>query len=163
MMRSEGFLRHALVYGLGSILLHAASVLLLPLYTRWLSPEEFGMLEVFNRVGEVAVVCLLLLGLRQAIIVLHGQSETTAERQRLAGTAVGVVGAFALVGSLVALALLGHAGGGLAAGDPLLLQLAVVACLLENVSAVLLALAQVRMESVFFVTVSLGQLLVRVA
>jgi O-antigen/teichoic acid export membrane protein len=162
-MQNDRFLRHALVYGLGSLLLHAASVVLLPLYTRWLSPEEFGMLEVFNRVGEVLGICLMLGGLRQATVVLHGQSHSAAERRRIAGTAVAVVAAAVLLGALLSLTVLAGRAWGLGLGDPLLLVLAVVAFLLENSATALLALTQVRVQSVFFVAVSLGQLLVRVA
>jgi O-antigen/teichoic acid export membrane protein len=162
-MPSQSFARHALVYGLGTLLLHAAGVLLVPLYTRLLTPEEFGLLDVFNRVAEVASVCMLMGGLRQALVVLHGQSADEAGRRRVACTSVAVVGGGILSGGLLVLGLLACAGNGLACGRPLLLNLAVLAFLLENICMVLLVLAQLRLESVFFVAVCFSHLLVRVA
>jgi O-antigen/teichoic acid export membrane protein len=162
-MPSQSFVRHAVVYGLGSLLLHAAGVLLVPLYTRLLSPEEFGTLEVFNRVAEVASVCLLMGGLRQAVCVIYGRSEAERERQAVACTAVVLVAGGLAAGGLVILAVLSQVGEGLALGSPLLLHLSVVALLLENLCVVLLVLSQLRLESVFFVAVSCGHLLVRVA
>jgi O-antigen/teichoic acid export membrane protein len=162
-MASRSFVRHALVYGVGSLLVHAASVLLVPLYTRLLSPEEFGVLEVFNRVAEVASVCLLMGGLRQAVVVLYGRADCEPERRAVACTSVAMIAGCTLAGAAVVLTALGQAGEGLALGRPLLLHLAVVALLLEGVFVTLLALSQMRLESVFFVAVNCGHLLLRVA
>jgi O-antigen/teichoic acid export membrane protein len=162
-MASQSFVRHALVFGLGSLLLHAAGVLLVPLYTRLLSPEEFGILEVFNRVAEVASVCLLMGGLRQAVVVLYGRTENERQRQAVACTSVVMLACGTLLGAAAILAVLSQVGDGLALGQPLLLHLAVVALLLENICVALLAFSQLRLESVFFVAVNCGHLLVRVA
>ncbi len=52
-LNSRSFLKHAAVYGFGTLLLQAASVVLLPLYTRYLTPADYGTLEILNRVGQV--------------------------------------------------------------------------------------------------------------
>ena len=63
-MAKSSFLRHALVYGAGEALVSAAGFLLLPLYVRALSPEEYGDLDYLNRLGEIVLLCLLFKGLR---------------------------------------------------------------------------------------------------
>lgn len=159
--RTQPFLRHALVYGLGSVLLQAVGVLLLPLYTRFLSPAEYGALEVFSRIGEVAAVCLLFTGLRQAVLVLHGQSETDADRQAIGTTTAVVVAGCAAVGGLLVLIGSGPLAGILGGDDGGLLVPGVLAGVLEAASLVLLGLAQARTQSGFFVVVTFAQFLVR--
>src|SRR5438477_2823635 len=96
--RPHPFLRHALIYGVGNTLLQAAGMLMLPLYTRFLSPAEYGALEVVTRLGEVVAVCLLFNGIRQALLMLHGQSESEEQRRTQAGTGVAVVAGCVAVG-----------------------------------------------------------------
>src|SRR5271155_3135974 len=47
------FLRHAAVYGAANMLLQAAGLVLLPLYTRFLTPRDFGALELLGRTSDV--------------------------------------------------------------------------------------------------------------
>ncbi len=161
-MAKSSFLRHAAVYGAGEVLVSAASFLLLPLYVRALSPEEYGALDYLNRLGEIVLLCLLFNGLRQALFSFQNQARDESERR-------------AVVGSALFLTLLFLGGGGglvaLAAeplcrrfdlGAPGLLRLAILAVVLESVAMLLLALAQARQKSFFFVAVSLGQFLLRI-
>ena len=83
---SRSFLRHALTYGGGTLLLQAASVLLLPLYTRYLSPAEFGVLDILNRLGEVLCICLMVNGISKAAVAFYRQAETEKDRARTAAT-----------------------------------------------------------------------------
>ena len=64
-MENRSFFRHALLYGLGSILVQAGGVVLVPLYTRCLSTADFGALEVLSRCAEMAGTLLLIGGLRK--------------------------------------------------------------------------------------------------
>ena len=161
-MGKSSFLRHAAVYGAGNLLVYAGGFLMLPLYVRCLDESEYGTLDVLNRLGEVVLLCLLYNGLRQALIAFHNQARDERERR-------------AVVGSVLALAgiLLG-AGGGLVflfarplshwlKAEPGLLRLAVVAVVCESLYLLFLALAQARLESLFFVVVSVGQFLTRAA
>jgi O-antigen/teichoic acid export membrane protein len=145
------------------MLLQAAGVLLLPLYTRFLSPAEYGALEVFSRIGEVVAVCLLFTGLRQAVLVLHGQSETDADRQAVGTTTAVIVAGCAAVGGLLVLAGSGLLTGALGFDDGGLLVPGVLAGVLEAACLVLLGLAQARTQSVFFVVVTFAQFLIRLA
>ncbi|MBI1914228.1 MAG: oligosaccharide flippase family protein [Planctomycetes bacterium] len=162
MAKKSSFLWHAAVYGGGNLLVYAAGFLLLPLYVRCLSESEYGTLDVFNRLGEVVILCLLYNGLRQALLAFHNQARDEMERRAVVGSAI-----------LLTLLLLG--GGGalvmvvasplsrwLQIENPGLLRLAVASVVLESLALMLLALAQARVESVFFAVVTFGQFLLRV-
>jgi len=53
-------LKHSLVYGLGSMLSRVVAFLLLPLYTRYLTPTDYGVLEL---IGATSSLLGLVLGL----------------------------------------------------------------------------------------------------
>lgn len=162
-MASNSFLRHAAVYGLGTILLQLGGVLLTPVYTHYLAPADFGGLELLRRVAEVAVLVTLFTAWRQAALAFHGRADDPAQRRTVAATVVVVLLAVALTG----MALLALVADPLAAwldlGDPALFRLAVLAAFLEATCAVLLVFPQARQESGRYVALTLGQLVLRVA
>src|SRR6476661_6651470 len=49
--RLRELLRHSAIYGLGSIVARVLGVLLLPLYTRYLSPSDYGLIETLVAQG----------------------------------------------------------------------------------------------------------------
>src|SRR5947209_6499175 len=161
-MRGQSFLRHALIYGLGTVLVQAASFLLLPIYTRCLTPAEYGALEVLNRFGELVVVFLLFGGIRQAALAFHGLSDDMPERQRVIGSTVVLVGATALAGGCLMMFLCGPLAAALEVGSAAVVRLAVWAMILDGMNFVLLVGPQARQEPVFFVTITATQLLLRV-
>jgi len=162
-MYSQSFLRHALIYGLGSVLVQAASFILLPLYTRYLTPAEYGTLEVLNRLGELAVVFLLFGGIRQAALAFHGQSADGMQRGQVMGSAVVLVCVTALAGGSLLMVLCEPLGRALDVGGSGLVRLAVWAMILDGMNFVLLVGPQARQEPVFFVTITATQFLLRVA
>src|SRR4029450_4176287 len=56
--RLKELFRHSAVYGLGSIVARVLGVLLLPLYTRYLSPSDYGLIETL--VALTAVLSALV-------------------------------------------------------------------------------------------------------
>lgn len=161
-MARAGFLKHAAVYALGDLLLMAAGFVLVPLYARWLSPAEFGTLEVLERAGEIAAICLLGRGLPLAALALYKQGRDDEERRRATTAAL----LLALGGVLAGAAVLALGAGAvtrtLQVDDSLLLWFAVLAALLECLIAVALAVNQARLESGYYVLTSVGQFLFRV-
>jgi O-antigen/teichoic acid export membrane protein len=159
---TQPFVRHALVYGLGNTLLQAAGMLLLPLYTRFLRPAEYGDLEVVTRLGEFVAVCLLFNGIRQAVLMLHGQNEAAEARRGVAATTVAVLAGCVTAGALLAVVASGRLGRGLGVEDGGLLALGVLTAVVDSSFAVLLALSQARTQSVFFVAATLAHFIGRV-
>ncbi len=70
--RNRSFLRHAAVYGMGTLVLQAASVVL-PLCTRYLTPADYGVLEILSRTGQVIAIFLMANGIGPASLSMIGR------------------------------------------------------------------------------------------
>jgi O-antigen/teichoic acid export membrane protein len=166
-MANRSFFRHALLYGLSSALVQAGGVILVPLYTRVLSPADFGAMEVLGRCAEMASTLLLIGGLRQGLLTFYQQGKTEPEREGVfRATLILLLGVCLLGGALImAMAgpvcglFQGEQGPTVSAG---LLRLAILAVLLEPLTLMPMALLQARLESVTFVVVTGSQFVVRV-
>ncbi len=153
--KGKSFLTHAAVYGIGLFVLRAASVVLLPLYTNYLSPAEFGMLEILNRIGEVVVICLTVNGIRMAVLTFYSQAQEEREREQIAVS----VSLFLLLVMLGCGTLAACFSGFLAPlvgiDNPTLLVFGVVTVLIEAFTIMPLAFMQARLQSVRYVCTAL--------
>lgn len=160
--KNKSFLTHAVVYGLGMFLIQGVSVILLPLYTSYLTPAEFGVLEILNRIGEVVVICLTVNGIRMAILTFFCQAHDEREREQIAIT----VGLFLLT-IIAGCAVLVCCFAGLLAPlvgieNPRLLMFGVVTVLIEAVAIMPLAFMQARVQSVQYVCTTLAMCVCRI-
>ena len=162
------FLRHAAIYGLGTLLIHAGSLVLLPIYLRCLSAAEYGILEVVNRLAETVGTCLLFGGFKQALFTFYQQATNETDRRRvvtatyalvLVAGGLGVVALLLLGSSMESLLLSGAAG---VEQPRLLLTLAVISIIIEPLSLMPLALIQARVESAVYAVVVVAQFLFRI-
>jgi O-antigen/teichoic acid export membrane protein len=166
-MRDRSFFRHALLYGLSSVLVQAGGVVLVPLYARCLSKADFGALEVLGRCAEMAGTLLLISGLRQGLTAFYQQSKTDQEREGVFRATMLLLLALSLAGGTLMMSLAGPVcdffrpdPAAISAG---LMRLAFLAVLLEPLSLMPMALLQARVESTTFVAVTASQFVVRVA
>lgn len=94
---------HAGIYALGNIIRYMASFLMLPVYTRYLSPADYGILELLSMVTDLAGI---VFGMRigEAILRNYAERETTQQKNSVITTSmalhaltfgVGVVGLLA--------------------------------------------------------------------
>src|SRR5438874_977804 len=74
-------LRHSAIYGLGSIAARIIGVLLLPLYTRYLSPSDYGLIETLVALSAV-LTALVAQGMKSAFFRFYFDS-TEPERRLL--------------------------------------------------------------------------------
>ena len=167
-MENRSFFRHAFLYGLGSVLVQAGGVVLVPLYTRCLSTTDFGALEVLGRCAEMAGTLLLIGGLRQGLMTFYQQSKSDAEREQVFRSTMALLIVISLVGGGVIMALAGPVCNcfqdhGRPTLSPDLMRLAVLGVLLEPLAMMPLALLQARVESALFVIITISQFVVRVA
>ena len=152
------------VYGLGSVLVRGLSFLLLPVYTRHLSPSEYGIVAL-------AVTCTVVLGLvyplglRGAVSRTWYDDATLEERRERVGT---LWIAMLLAAAAMALAL-DRAGPGLAAAllpdvpfHPYL-RLAVWTAFLGVLGIVPLVLLQAQERPRAYVGLTIGTALVTIA
>ena len=69
------FFKHAAVYGLANVFLQGGSFLLVLVYTRCLSPAEYGVLEIVGRLAETVGTFLMFGGFRQALMTYYQQAD----------------------------------------------------------------------------------------
>ncbi len=94
-------IKGALALGISSSLVTAVGFLLIPLYTRYLSVEEFGLLGLINLAVSIAVA-IFGMGMNTAIFRSYFDYEESSDKRKLVGTAL-IVALLAGMG-LVALA-----------------------------------------------------------
>ena len=166
-MKPAQFIRHAAIYGVSSMLVQAAGLILLPLYTRYLSKEDFGLLEILTRIGETISTVLVIGGLRLATLSLYQQAEEEKERRQVVTASIASLVVSCLVGGLLALLLIDFLIPWLqtpqATASPLLFRLAILCITIEPFIMIPLALMQARTESAGYALVNFGLFLLRVS
>src|SRR5256884_8638859 len=77
--RLKELLRHSAIYGLGSIVARVLGVLLLPLYTRYLTPGDYGLIETLVALSAV-LTALLAQGMKSAFFRFYFDSADEERR-----------------------------------------------------------------------------------
>jgi O-antigen/teichoic acid export membrane protein len=96
-------LRHSAVYGLGNILAKALGFLMLPLYTHYLAPRDFGLFELMDL--SISVLGMVLqMGIAPALLRSYAAAPSPAEKKKAVSTVFLFVGATGLVTFLCGLA-----------------------------------------------------------
>ncbi|MBN1479532.1 oligosaccharide flippase family protein [candidate division KSB1 bacterium] len=92
-------LKHSIVYAIATVLNRAVSIIMLPIYTRYLSKSEYGALELFLVTSSV-IMFVLQLGMGSALFrsVIYRQS---VNRRVLTSTAHYFLVVFSLISTLV--------------------------------------------------------------
>ena len=83
--RLKNLLSNLAVYGIGDAATSVVSLLLLPVYTRFLSPSDYGVLAMLTTIEAVAKIAFRW-GVDTAFMRLFYDCEDTSARQRLAST-----------------------------------------------------------------------------
>jgi O-antigen/teichoic acid export membrane protein len=158
-------LKHSSIYGVGQILSRFASVLLLPLYTRCLSPGDYGCVAILDLTAGILAI-LIGAGMAQAVVRFHFDSKTDQERKSTWWTGIVWVGCSAtmLCASMYfARGWLARMTLGEATPDgAMLYTLAIATLLFNSVSAVFEAYLAVKKWSLLYVVVSMGRLLLNI-
>lgn len=160
--KDRHFLTDAAIYGIGSALVQAVSIVLLPLYTRYLSPADFGVMEIIERVGNIVNICLMTGGVGQAAMAFYLQAKDQRERERVAMSVALLLLMCFLSAALVTIAVASPLSGWLGISDPKLLVFGVVAVLTQLLLILPLTLMQARVESIAYVSISLAISLCRI-
>jgi O-antigen/teichoic acid export membrane protein len=83
--RVKGLFRNLAIYGLGDVATSLISLLLLPVYTRYLSPSDYGIIAMLLTV-EAVVKVVFRWGVDTAFMRLYYDCADQSARQRLAST-----------------------------------------------------------------------------
>jgi O-antigen/teichoic acid export membrane protein len=104
LQRLKELLRHSAIYGVGSIIARVLGVLLLPLYTRYLSPSDYGLIETLVALAAV-LTALVAQGMKSAFFRFYFDSAELERRLLVVRTAFWYVMAASTVVSLAGIVL----------------------------------------------------------
>lgn len=82
--------RHTAVYGAGQLLMRLSSILLLPVYTRYLSPTDYGVIALLDLAAAVLMI-VFGCGIASAAQRYHFEAMGERERSRIWSTALALV------------------------------------------------------------------------
>jgi O-antigen/teichoic acid export membrane protein len=86
----RGIVKHSAVYGLAHVFIRAASFLLLPFYTRYLRPADYGRMAILDLTASLLAL-LFGSGVAAAASRYHFEARDDAERDRVWWTALTLV------------------------------------------------------------------------
>lgn len=78
---------HSLIYSLATIASSAASIILLPIYTRYLSRTDYGILEILEYTN-VFITIIVAAGFNSALPRFVNEAETSKEKSLVISTAI---------------------------------------------------------------------------
>src|SRR5215216_8082963 len=84
--RLKELVRHSAIYGLGSIVARVIGVLLLPLYTRYLTPADYGLIETLVALSAV-LTALVAQAMKSAFFRFYFDSAEHERRLLVVRTA----------------------------------------------------------------------------
>lgn len=88
----EGLAKHSLIYGLGMVLQRAVSFIMLPIYTRYLTPADYGVLALV----EMTLDFISIVGgaqLALGVFRFYHKTDDPLQRQEVVSTSFFMVGA----------------------------------------------------------------------
>ena len=95
--------RNTLVYGFGMIVSRIVSVVMLPVYTRYLSPTEYGLLQLLDVTVDVTAI-LFTAGIRSGLQRFYFKATTEEERNQVVFTTFLLEMVLTVAGTLVLMA-----------------------------------------------------------
>jgi O-antigen/teichoic acid export membrane protein len=154
--------RDTLIYGLGIVLSRAASFIMLPIYTRVLTPADYGTLQLLQLTVDVAGI-LLTAGFVSALYRYYFKTLVESERKAVVTTALVLFTAANAVGAALLLISAPLIAGHLLAGAQQagLVRIVAATFLLEVLTIVPLSYMQIVKRPALFTTASLGRLLLQ--
>lgn len=162
--RLKTLLKHSSIYSLSWVASSAAGILLLPVYTAYLTPADYGIVQILDYSANILKIAIVS-GQIAAVYRFFGDAETEAEKRAVVGTGylyVAAVGAVVLAGILAVQGPLGTAILGPGA-DPTYLRLALGILFCDLLILVPTAYFAARRRPGVYLLYSLGKLVLGIA
>lgn len=83
----KALFRDTMIYGASAILSRGLSIIIVPIFTRMLAPQEYGALDMIMVLGVLGAL-IVPLEINQAVARFYGDADSTAEKRSLASTAL---------------------------------------------------------------------------
>ncbi len=156
--------RQSIIYGAGGLIQRVLAVLLLPIYTRYLTPSDYGTVETLIALTTVLVI-VLRLGISTAFIRFYFDSKDPVRRRLVLRTSFWFTMTMATVGLVLGLALSPEIASGLfgSSGEALVVAAAFVGLWAQMNWEQMLALFRVEERAVAFVSATLVNIGVTIA
>jgi O-antigen/teichoic acid export membrane protein len=146
--------RHSAVYGLGGLVSRILAVFLLPLYTRYLDPQDLGQVGLVVALSAVAVT-ILRLGISSAFFRFYFDAEDEAGRMLVVRTCFWFTLAMGLLGLLLGVVFAAPLSDALGLDDPQLVRAGALGVLAQMVYEQQTAMFRAEERSTAFVAASL--------
>src|SRR5918911_4313820 len=154
--------KHSAIYGLGGVVSRILAVLLLPLYTRYLTRADYGAIETLVA-GSAVLVTLLRAGISSAFFRFYFDSNDPERRTLVVRTSFWFTMTMATAGLVVGVLLATPIAHALGLGDdPWLIRAAAVGLWAQMNYQQLTNLFRVEERSVQFVIASVANILLTV-
>jgi len=154
--------RHSAIYGLGGLVSRILAVLLLPLYTKYLTPGDYGRIETLIAASAVLVI-VLRMGISSAFFRFYFDSQDNERRTRVVRTSFWFTMVMATAGLVLGLVFAPQIADALRLGDhPNLVRAGAVGLWAQMNYEQLTSLFRVEERSVAFVLASLANVLITV-
>lgn len=95
--------KHSVIYGFGVSISQLIGFFLLPLYTRYLTPSDYGVLEIFS-VTQAILSIIFVMGLNSALFMAYFNYQNEVDRKTVVSTALIFLTATSLCLSLILIA-----------------------------------------------------------
>jgi O-antigen/teichoic acid export membrane protein len=156
--------RHSAIYGLGGLVSRFVALLLLPLYTRYLTPADYGAVETLVALAAV-LATILRLGIASAFFRFYFDSTDSAHRLRVVRTSFWFTMTMSTVGLVAGLLLAGQISEWLfdTDGRTTLVRMAFVLLWAQMNFEQMTALFRVEERAVAFTIATLANLVITVA
>jgi O-antigen/teichoic acid export membrane protein len=154
--------RHSAIYGLGGLVSRVLAVILLPLYTHYLTPSDYGRIETLVAASTVLVI-VLRMGISAAFFRFYFDSTDREHRVVVVRTSFWFTMTMATAGLVVGLVLAAPIAHALRLGDhPNLVRAAAVGLWAQMNYEQLTSLFRVEERSVQFVLATVANVLITV-
>ena len=157
------FLKHTVIFGVGGMIGHLVPFLLLPLYTNYLIPAEYGILSLIIMTSGIITTVFLAGGIRMAAMTFYKQAESEEVRRRIAITISILLWAAVTAAIAASLYFVDYIDFVLQTGETKILTFGLAVALLDALVAVPMTLTQARLESLRFVLTNLAMAFSRLA
>ncbi len=99
--KKSSFLSDVAIYGFAGVLAQALSFFLVPLFTHYLEPADYGILELINQIGRVVNLVFMLNGIRLATMTFFLQAKDTDEQNRVVSSLLVLTVGAVLAGTML--------------------------------------------------------------
>jgi O-antigen/teichoic acid export membrane protein len=159
-MKLSGLFKQSSIYFIGDIARRGLGFVMIPIYTRYLTPADYGIIELVELFVMVASVCFGIGSVAEGMIRLYHDWQDAESRASVISTAVAVIALSGLAAAAIASTIAGPLSVRMFGNRDYawLVRAAFLAMIFGNLIDIGLIYQRIKLRAVFFVCYSLVQL-----